>query len=140
MEKKTKKKLIIIASVLAGVFLLGAIFLNFAVDKMFSRVTEQIGNSDMLEEKNGQSDAKFNSEDLKEIESQVSSKDKIAVLALLAKALPPEEYSRLMSYVSDGVSEQEIKEAYNIMRKHLTPEQKKQIKDYYFKYMYLIQE
>ncbi len=142
----SKKKWIIISIVSVIVIVLGVFAFNVIVDKIFSKVTGGLLNSDLLvEEISGLPDGqggnlKFDAETVKELESKVSTGDKVAVLTLLAKALPPEEYSKLLGFINGGISDEEISEAYSIMRKHLTPDQKKQIKDYYFKYIYLIQE
>lgn len=144
MENK-KKKWIITAVIIVALVILGVFAFNVVVDKMFSKVTGSVFNSDLLvEEISGLPDGqggtlKFDAETVKELESKVSRKDKVAVLTLLAKALPPEEYSKIMGYLSDGISDEEIEKTYAIMKKHLSPDQKKEVKEYYFKYIYLLE-
>ncbi len=144
MDNK-KKKWIIVVVIVATLVALGILAFNIVVDKIFAKVTGSVFNSDLLiEEIKGLPDGeggtvKFDAETVKELESKVSRKDKIAVLTLLAKALPPEEYSKIMGYLSDGISDEEIEETYAIMKKHLSATQKKEVKEYYFKYIYLLE-
>lgn len=144
--KNNKKKWIIISVILITVIVLGILAFNIIVDKIFSKVTGSIFNTDLLiEEISGLPDGeggtiKFDPETVKDLESKVSRKDKVAVLTLLAKALPPEEYAKIMGFLEGGISDEEIEETYSIMKKHLTPEQKKQVKQYYLKYIYLLEK
>ena len=83
---------------------------------------------------------KLDAETMKRLESKISVSDKFAVLSLLAKALPSEEYSRLLSFAKDGISQEELTQAMQILQENLTDENKEQIKQYYLKYLYLLEE
>lgn len=143
---RNKKKWIVISVVLVAVITLGIFAFNIIVSKIFAKITGGIVDSGLLTEESvnlpdGQGgNIKFDAETVKALESKVKMSDKVAVLTLLAKALPPKEYSRLLEFINGGISDEEISEAYSIMRKYLTPEQKNKIKGYYFKYIYLIEE
>ena len=134
----------------------GVVAFNVAVNKMFSKVTQTISDSDLLKD-NGSvelpvvtegNDAgpaenlkiKLDAETMKQLESKISVSDKFAVLSLLAKALPSEEYSRLLSFAKDGISQEELTQAMQILQENLTDENKEQIKQYYSKYLYLLEE
>lgn len=150
--KKSTKRLLIAGVILVVLAIVGTVFVYFAVNMAFSKVTQTISESDLLTTENqevelpvlaeggGKIEVDMNAENLKDLESRVSFADKFAVLSLLAGALPSEEYSHLMSMMSGGVTQEEISEAYGILRDNLTPEQKIQIKQYYGKYLHLLEE
>lgn len=156
MKKSTKKRLLIAGIVFAVLVIGGVVAFNVAVNKMFSKVTQTISDSDLLKD-NGSvelpvvtegNDAdpaenlkiKLDAETMKRLESKISVSDKFAVLSLLAKALPSEEYSRLLSFAKDGISQEELTQAMQILQENLTDENKEQIKQYYLKYLYLLEE
>ena len=156
MKKSTKKRLLIVGIVFAVLVIGGVVAFNVAVNKMFSKVTQTISDSDLLKD-NGSvelpvvtegNDAgpaenlkiKLDAETMKRLESKISVSDKFAVLSLLAKALPSEEYSRLLSFAKDGISQEELTQAMQILQENLTDENKEQIKQYYSKYLYLLEE
>lgn len=156
MKKSTKKRLLIAGIVFAVLVIGGVVAFNVAVNKMFSKVTQTISDSDLLKD-NGSvelpvvtegNDAgpaenlkiKLDAETMKQLESKISVSDKFAVLSLLAKALPSEEYSRLLSFAKDGISQEELTQAMQILQENLTDENKEQIKQYYSKYLYLLEE
>ncbi|WP_337399222.1 hypothetical protein [Congzhengia sp.] len=156
MKKSTKKRLLIAGIVFAVLVIGGVVAFNVAVNKMFSKVTQTISDSDLLKD-NGSvelpvvtegNDAdpaenlkiKLDAETMKRLESKISVSDKFAVLSLLAKALPSEEYSRLLSFAKDGISQEELTQAMQILQENLTDENKEQIKQYYSKYLYLLEE
>ena len=153
MKKSTKKRLLIAGIVFAVLVIGGVVAFNVAVNKMFSKVTQTISDSDLLKD-NGSvelpvvtegNDAgpaenlkiKLDAETMKQLESKISVSDKFAVLSLLAKALPSEEYSRLLSFAKDGISQEELTQAMQILQENLTDENKEQ---YYSKYLYLLEE
>ena len=156
MKKSTKKRLLIAGIVFAVLVIGGVVAFNVAVNKMFSKVTQTISDSDLLKD-NGSvelpvvtegNDAgpaenlkiKLDAETMKRLESKISVSDKFAVLSLLAKARPSEEYSRLLSFAKDGISQEELTQAMQILQENLTDENKEQIKQYYSKYLYLLEE
>jgi hypothetical protein len=156
VKKSTKKRLLIAGIVFAVLVIGGVVAFNVAVNKMFSKVTQTISDSDLLKD-NGSvelpvvtegNDAgpaenfkiKLDAETMKRLESKISVSDKFAVLSLLAKALPSEEYSRLLSFAKDGISQEELTQAMQILQENLTDENKEQIKQYYSKYLYLLEE
>ncbi|WP_249313690.1 hypothetical protein [Congzhengia minquanensis] len=156
MKKSTKKRLLIAGIVFAVLVIGGVVAFNVAVNKMFSKVTQTISDSDLLKD-NGSvelpvvtegNDAgpaenlkiKLDAETMKRLESKISVSDKFAVLSLLAKALPSEEYSRLLSFAKDGISQEELTQAMQILQENLTDENKEQIKQYYSKYLHLLEE
>ncbi len=51
-----------------------------------------------------------------------------AVLSLLAKELPQEKYTRLLSFVTNGVSKDEMSTVIQVLRQHLSEGNKQQIK------------
>ena len=135
--------------------IVGTVAVYFAVNTVFSKVTQTISESDLMQNENqevelpvlsegGQTGEKIqadmNAENMKKLESKISFADKFAVLTLLASALPSEKYSELMAMTSGGVTQEEISEAYQILRENLTPEQKDQVKQYYGKYLHLLEE
>ena len=156
MKKTTKKRLLIAGIVFAVLVIGGVVAFNVAVNKMFSKVTQTISDSDLLKD-NGSvelpavtegNDAgpaenlkiELNAETMKRLESKISVSDKFAVLSLLAKALPSEEYSRLLSFAKGGISQEELTQAMQILQENLTDENKEQIKQYYLKYLHLLEE
>ena len=156
MKKSTKKRLLIAGIVFAVLVIGGVVAFNVAVNKMFSKVTQSISDSDLLKD-NGSVELpvvtegndvdpaenlkiKLDAETMKRLESKISVSDKFAVLSLLAKALPSEEYSRLLSFAKDGISQEELTQAMQILQENLTDENKEQIKQYYSKYLYLLEE
>ena len=156
MVKKSTKKRLLIAGVVFVVLVIGGIAaFHVTVNKMFSKVTQTISESDLLKDEGNvelpvitegnAADAadslkiKLDADTMKKLESKISVGDKFAVLSLLAKALPSEEYSRLLSFASGGISQEELTQAMQILRENLTDEDKKQIKQYYLKYLHLLE-
>ena len=151
MKKSTKKRLLIAGIVFAVLVIGGVVAFNVAVNKMFSKVTQTISDSDLLKD-NGSVELPVVTEGndagpaenlkikLDAETTKISVSDKFAVLSLLAKALPSEEYSRLLSFAKDGISQEELTQAMQILQENLTDENKEQIKQYYSKYLYLLEE
>lgn len=151
--KKSTKRLLTTGVILVVVAIVGTVLVYFAVNTMFSKVTQTISGTDFLQDENQEVrlpvlvegeertvQVDMNAENLKKLESYIPFADKFAVLSLLGETLPAEEYSRLIAMLSDGITQEEIAEAFQILRANLTPEQKKQIKQYYSKYTYLLEQ
>ena len=156
MNKAEKKPLLIIGIVLVVLAVLGTIGFHIVVNTMFSKVTESIGESNLFKNEAGKlvlpvltEDGKhidhdetltveLDADSLNGIESKISVQDKFAVLAILANALPKEEYEKILAYSADGISQEEFSKCYAIMKENLTDEQKEQIKQYYAKYLHLL--
>ena len=161
MKRTTKKSLMIACVSLLVLVVLGAALFRFAVDRMFLKVTQTIGEQGLLNsvsvgEENPQDaqedillpsvdttgdgqKARLDAETVKMLQQKVSASDKLAVLSLLAKALPQQEYSRLLSFAGNGVSQEEMSTAIQVLRQHLSKEDKQQIKQYYAKYLHLLE-
>lgn len=155
MKKSVRKKLLIAGIVLVVLIVGGVVTFRVTVNKMFSKVTQTISESDLLQDEGdvelpgvaAEDDGdevegikiKLNADTMKKLESEISVSDKFAVLSLLAKALPPEEYSRILSFVSGGISQDEITQTMQILRENLSDDDKQQIKQYYSKYLYLLE-
>ncbi len=152
MKQSTKKSILIGVVVFLILIIGGAVLVRVAVDRMFYKVTQTISESELLKTENAgnseillpgldQSDTdnglkvNLDAEMVKQLEKKVSAADKLSVLSLLAKALPQEEYARLLSFVADGVSQEEFSTAIKILRENLTTENKRQIMQYYAKYL-----
>lgn len=152
MKQSTKKSILIGVVVFLVLLFGGAVMFRVAVDRMFYKVTQTISESELLKTENaGNSEillpgldpndigsglkVKLDAEMIKQLEKKVSTADKLSVLSLLAKALPQKEYTRLLSFVADGVSQEELSTAMQILRDNLTTEDKRQIKQYYVKYL-----
>ena len=153
MKSKTKKRLLICGIILIALTGIGAISFRVAVNTVFSKVTQSIGDSDLLKNEAGEMifqipasdgsetvDVHIDSETLTRLEEEIPVGDKYNVLMLLANALPQEEYSLLLSYITGGISKDEFDSAYSIMRKNLSKEEKAEIKAYYAKYLHLLEE
>ena len=115
---------------------------------MFSKVTQTIRESTLLQSENSETGElllpgfdpnepgfTLDAESLKQMEKKVSTADKMAVLSLLARALPKQEYTKLLSFAKDGISQEELTYALQILRENLTDEDKRQIMQYYTKYL-----
>lgn len=154
MRKLTKKRLLIVGIVFVVLIVAGIIAVNIAVNQMFAQVTRTISESDLLDggksldlpavDENSDVDAtgetiELDADMIQQLETKVSMSDKFAVLSILAKALPSEEYSRLLSFLSGGVTQDELSQAMEILRENLSDEDKKQIKQYYAKYLNLLE-
>lgn len=156
MKSKTKKRLLIAGIVVLVLVVGGIVAFNVAVNMLFSKITQTISESDLLKQEDGlelpvlteeggldQSSesikVQLDADTMKELESEISLGDKFAVLSLLAKALPSEEYSKILSFLSGGISRDELSQTYQILKENLTQEQKDQIKQYYAKYLYLLE-
>lgn len=152
MKQSTKKSILIGVVVFLVLFIGGAVLVRVAVDRMFFKVTQTISESELLKtEQAGESEVllpgldtndvgngltiRLDAEMIKQMEKKVATADKLAVLSLLAKALPQKEYARLLSFVADGVSQEELSTAMQILRENLSTEDKRQIKQYYAKYL-----
>lgn len=154
MNKTTKKRLIIAGIVLVFVVVGGVSAFHVAVNTMFSKMTQTISENDLLQEKDATSSEQTTEDDeiigglpkqmdaetIKALESKVSVSDKYAALSLLAKALPKEEYSKIISFASGGVTKDEFNQAMQILKENLKEEDKEKIKQYYAKYMHLLEE
>lgn len=153
--KQSTKRILVAGIVLIGIAIVGMVAAYIAVNTAFSKVTHTIGESDILKDegekieipvisagaKEGESmQVEMNAEVIQKLETEISVADKLAVLTLLVKALPSEEYSRLLKMAAGGVTQEEFSECYAIMKKHLTRDQKAQIKQYYAKYLPLLEE
>ncbi len=153
MRSKTKKRLLICGIILIALTGIGVISFHVVVNTVFSKVTQSIGDSDLLKNEAGEMifqipasdgsetvDVHIDSETLTRLEEEIPVGDKYNVLMLLANALPQEEYSLLLSYITGGISKDEFDSAYSIMRKNLSKEEKAEIKAYYAKYLHLLEE
>ncbi len=155
MEKKTKKRLLIAGIILVVIAVIGTVVLYFGVNMAFSKVTQTITESDLLKDENGivelpvvatesegteSVQVELTPEVIQKLESKISVADKFAVLMILKDALPASEYDKLLSLLTGGVSQNEVSDAYAMMRENLTQEQKDQIKGYYAKYMHLLDQ
>lgn len=149
MKKKLRTILII---VLLFVVVLGT-GSYFLLDKVFTRVSETVGETikgeivsmPVVDKNNtvvnGKTiDVVLDEDKINQLESKVSVADKIAVLSILAKNLSKEDYKTLMSYAVGGVTNKKLSLALDLMRKKLSQEQKDQIKSYYAKYINLLEE
>lgn len=125
----------------------------FVVDFAFSKVTDTVSESmdgeevslPLLDEnkqiiENQSVSVVLDEETIKALEAKIPISEKLEVLALLAKSLSKEDYSKLMSYAVGGVNDEKFNSAYTLMREKLGPEEKAIIKNYYAKYMYLLEE
>ena len=155
--KQSTKKAILIGVVVFLVLIIGsAVMVRVTVDHMLFEVTKTISESGLLKTGNDNEDGsqdgiilpgldpndignglmvRLDAEMVKQLENKVSTTDKLSVLSLLAKALPQKEYTRLLSFVADGVTQEELSTAIQILRDNLTAEDKRQIKQYYAKYL-----
>lgn len=153
MEKKTKKKLFIATIIFVTFVIVGVVGFHIAVNVLFSKVTNVITNTDILRDESGKIvlpvlDGKTNesitvelsAEDVKRLEERISVGDKAAVLLLLASTLPKDEYTKVMAFAEGGITQEEYEQVYEILRRNLTDDQKKQVKDYYAKYFHLLLE
>lgn len=155
MTKKTKKKLLIISTILAAVILVGTVGTYIAANVAFSKITETVGKSmeetgeaielPVLDNNNTIDKTKhisvvLDAATMKKLESKVSVSDKLAVMGILAKSLSAEDYQTLLSYAVGGVDNKKFKAAYELIRTRLGQEQKDQIKSYYAKYLHLLEE
>ena len=153
--KQSTKRILVAGVILAGIAIVGAVAAYIAVNTTFSKVTNTIGESDFLKEKGekieipvvadgaktGESiQVDMNAETMKKIETKISVADKLAVLTLLVKALPSEEYSRIIKMAAGGITQEEFSQCYAVMKKHLSRDQKEQIKQYYAKYLPLLEK
>ena len=152
MKQSTKKSILIGVIVFLVLIIGGAVMVRVAVDRMFFKVTQTISESELLQTGNDNEDevllpgldandvgngltVRLDAEMVKQLKEKVSAADKLSVLSLLAKALPQKEYTRLLSFVADGVSQEELSTAMQILRENLSTEDKRQIKQYYAKYL-----
>lgn len=153
MEKKTKKRLLtgLIIGVVVLALLAGGVF--YAVNFVFSKVSDSVGeaintetvNLPVLDENKAIVEGKtisvtLDAETVKKLEEKIPISEKLKVLALLAKHLTPEDYSVLLSYATGDVDNKKVESAYALMREKLGPEEKEIIKSYYAKYMHLLEE
>ncbi len=157
MKKTGKHTLLIVGIILVVLAVLGTIGFRALVNTLFSKVTQSIGETNILQNESGKLILPKLSEDgsrisenesvtveldadsLNALEEKISVQDKFQVLAILANALPREEYEKILAYSVDGISQEEFSECYAIMKKNLTDEQKEQIKQYYAKYLHLLE-
>ncbi|MBQ3226645.1 MAG: hypothetical protein IJB48_06265 [Clostridia bacterium] len=82
----------------------------------------------------------FTPEQVKKLNDKISRSDKLAVLAIIARAIPQEAYNTLLSMTNGGITRAEISRAYSILSKNLSTEDKSAIYSYYSKYVYLLEE
>lgn len=151
MEKKTKKRLLIVLIITASIVILALVGGYVAVNYVFSKVTDSVSevidgeevelpvldaNQQIVE---GESvNVVLDADTIKELESKIPISEKMEVLALLAKSLSPEDYSVLLSYAVGGVNNEKFDAAYTLLRERLGPEEKAIIKSYYAKYIHLL--
>lgn len=153
MKKVTKKRLITGLIITFVVLALVAVGVYFAVNFAFSKITDTVGETmsgeavslPVLDENKsiieGESiSVVLDLETIKKLEAKIPISEKLKVLGLLAKSLSPEDYSVLLSYAAGDVDNGKIESAYELMREKLGPEEKEIIKEYYAKYMYLLEE
>lgn len=76
--------------------------------------------------------------EIKALQKKVSFKDKLAVLSILSTSLSAKEYTGLFGMLSGGITREEIKEAYNVVNRKLSPENREKFWGYYDKYKHLI--
>ena len=79
-------------------------------------------------------------DEFQKLSGQVSFNDKVNVLNILRAGLQREEYSELLAMLSNGITTQEIKRAYDILKTRLSGEDKAKVLAYYNKYINLIKE
>lgn len=152
---KNKKKLLIISIILVVALIVGTVGTYIAVNTVFSKVTETVGETmeeageavalPVLDNNNVVDKTKhisvvLDAETVKKLESKVSVSDKLAVLGILAKSLSKEDYQTLLSYAVGGVDNKKFKAAYELIRTRLGQKEKDQIKSYYAKYLHLLEE
>ncbi len=82
----------------------------------------------------------FTPETVKKLNDKISRSDKLAVLAIIARAIPQDTYNTLLSMTNGGISRAEISRAYSILSKSLSAKDKGAIYSYYSKYAYLLDE
>ena len=152
MEKKTKKRLLtglIIGAVVLVILAGGAYFaVNFVFSKVSNSVSEAISKETInlpgIDE--NQSivpegiTVTLDAETIEKLEAKIPISEKLKVLALLAKHLTPEDYSVLLSYATGNVNNDKVAAAYDLMKEKLGPEEKEIIKNYYAKYIHLLEE
>ena len=151
MQKKTKKRLLIALIITVSVIALIMVGGYFAVNYMFSKVTDSV--SEVVKEEEvelpvldanqqiveGESvNVVLDADTIKELEAKIPISEKMEVLALLAKSLSPEDYSVLLSYAVGGVDNEKFDSAYSLLKERLGPEEKAIIKSYYAKYIHLL--
>lgn len=148
-----KKKILTIAIIASLVFVLVLVGGYFLVDKMFSKVTETVGETmsgemvdlpvldDNKQIINGENiSVVLDEKTIKELEAKIPISEKLEILSLLAQSLDPKDYSTLLSYAASGVNNEKFNKAYQLMRESLDPEEKEKIKSYYVKYIHLLSE
>ena len=148
-----KKKILAIVIVLSLVLVLVLVGGYFLVDRMFSKVTQTVGetmsgetvdlpvlddNKQIIEGQN--ISVVLDEKTIKELETKIPISEKLEILSLLAQSLDPKDYSKLLSYATGGVNNEKFNKAYQLMRESLDPEEKEKIKSYYMKYVYLLDE
>lgn len=148
MKQSTKNRILIGIVIFLVLVIGGAVLFHVAVNNMFSRVTRTIGESTFLQSENAEANElllpgfdpnepgiPLDAQTLKKLEKKVSTTDKMAVLSLLERVLPQKEYAKLLSFVTEGVSQEELTYALQILRENLTDDDKRQIMQYYAKYL-----
>lgn len=148
-----KKKILTITIIVSLVLVLVLVGGYFAVDKMFSKVTETVGETmsgetvdlPVLDDnkqivKGENISVVLDEKTIKELEAKIPISEKLEILALLAQSLDPKDYSTLLSYATGGVNNEKFNKAYQLMRESLEPEEKEKIKGYYAKYIHLLDE
>lgn len=83
---------------------------------------------------------RFSAEQLKKLEKSVSLGDKLAVMAIISRSLSTSDYQTLLSMTGGGITREEISQAYSILSRSLSGEDKSKIYEYYSKYAYLLKE
>lgn len=151
MQKKTKKRLLIALIITVSVIALVLAGGYFAVNYIFSKVTDSVSevikneevelpvldaNHQIIEGKSVE--VVLDETTIKELESKIPISEKMEVLALLAKSLSPKDYSVLLSYAVGGVDNEKFDAAYKLLKERLGPEEKAIIKSYYAKYIHLL--
>ncbi|MBE7022376.1 MAG: hypothetical protein E7414_04090 [Ruminococcaceae bacterium] len=80
----------------------------------------------------------FSPEQFKAIDAQIPFNEKLAVLNILRKTLGTAEYKELIAMVTGGITSEEIRRAYDILKANIHGDNKKQILAYYHKYSGLV--
>jgi len=169
MEKKQKRKWIVIASIIACAIILLLIGAYIAVNCMFSAFTDSFYQTAVQEspimgetkepdeedlhlsefpedfaalekEKAFLTHLSLTEEEFRTLNEKISFTDKVNVLNLLKSGLDSEEYKELLAMLSNGITRQEIRRAYTILKQSLSSEDKEKVLAYYNKYINLIKE
>ncbi len=81
---------------------------------------------------------KLSMAEIKALQKKVPLKDKLAVLNILSTSLSAKEYTGLFGMLGGGITREEMKQAYDVVNRKLSPENREKIWGYYDKYKHLI--